>query len=66
MSPNPPEDDQPVHPLPRRLAAMSGRARVALALVGIVIGVGLMFASLKLVSDDVNSPNTPTAPADGG
>jgi len=25
-----------------------------------------MFAGLKLLSDDVNSSNSPTAPADGG
>jgi len=28
--------------------------------------VGIMFAGLKLLSDDVNSSNSPTAPADGG
>jgi hypothetical protein len=55
------DDDTPVRPLPRRLAAMTSRQRVALALVGIVIGVGLMFAGLKLLSDDVNQPAPPTS-----
>ena len=53
-------DGHPTRPLPRRLAAMSARNRIILALVGILVGVVLMFGGLKLVSDDVNQPNPPT------
>jgi hypothetical protein len=59
-------DGHPRHPLPRRLAAMSARNRIIVAVVGIVVGVVLMFGGLKLVSDDVNQPNPPTPQPSGG
>ena len=55
------DDNTPVRPLPPRLAAMSSRQRVVLALVGIVVGVGLMFLGLKLVNDDVNPKPAPSS-----
>ena len=44
------------HPLPRRLESMAPGNRVLLALVGVVLGVVLMFIGLKIVSDEVNAP----------
>jgi len=44
---------------------MSARNRIILALVGILVGVVLMFGGLKLVSDDVNQPNPPTPQRSG-
>jgi hypothetical protein len=65
--------DEPTHPdrhkgrpLPRRLATMAPGNRFILALVGIVIGVVLMFLGLKIVSDDVNAPApVPQQPSGG-
>lgn len=53
-------------PLPRRLEAMAPGHRVILAVVGILVGAALVFAGLKLLSDDVTGTDPVPQQQDGG